>query len=129
MMNHPYAKKIPRHHPQVQDRTMSVDGFTDFAYKAFDPKYEKSAAPLSKRRNGIGPTRHQLGTVIMPGDSAYAFRLLQAAGGLMALSIASPKIAKGTQKAVDTTKAMVYRANKRGVFTAVAVGLLLLKSR
>ena len=57
-MNHPHAKKIPRHHPQVQDRQMMVDGFQDFAFKAFHPKYEKGAAPLSKRRNGIGPVRN-----------------------------------------------------------------------
>tara|TARA_Y100001937_G_scaffold107981_2_gene151193 strand:+ start:775 stop:1203 length:429 start_codon:yes stop_codon:yes gene_type:complete len=57
-MNHPYAQKIPRHHPQVQDRQMMVDGFQDFAFKAFHPKYEKSAAPLSKRRNGVGPVKN-----------------------------------------------------------------------
>src|SRR5210317_296454 len=68
---HPFEKKIPRHHPQVQDRTMSVDGFTDFAYKAFDPRYEKSAAPLSKRRNGIGRV-HNLGFV-GASQSAYKF--------------------------------------------------------
>ena len=56
-MNHPYAQKIPRHHPQVQDRQMMVDGFQDFAFKAFHPKYEKAAAPLSKRKNGVGPVK------------------------------------------------------------------------
>lgn len=128
-MNHPYAKKIPRHHPQVQDRTMSVDGFTDFAYKAFDPRYEKSAAPLSKRKNGMGPTHRQLGTVIVPGDSRYAIRLVQVVGGLTALSLASPRIAKGTQSALDDTKAMLYRANKRGALTALAAGLFLMRIR
>ena len=124
-MNHPYAKKIPRHHPQVQDRTMSVDGFTDFAYKAFDPRYEKSAAPLSKRRNGIGPTHHQLGTFIIPGDSAYAFRAVQVVGGLMLLSMVSTQIAKGTQKAFKEGKTMLYRANQRGALTALAAGLFI----
>lgn len=57
-MKHPYAHKMVRHHPQVQDRTMMVDGFQDFAFKAFHPKYEKGAAPLSKRRNGIGPVKN-----------------------------------------------------------------------
>ena len=127
LMNHPYAKKIPRHHPQVQDRTMSVDGFTDFAYKAFDPKYEKSAAPLSKRRNGIGPTRHQLGTAIIPGDATYAMRLVQVAGGLALLSAISPKMAKSNQRLLKETKTMLRRANRRGVLTAVGVGLLLAK--
>lgn len=57
-MKHPYAHKMVRHHPEVQDRQMMVDGFQDFAFKAFHPKYEKSAAPLSKRRNGIGPVKN-----------------------------------------------------------------------
>jgi len=57
-VKHPHAHKMVRHHPQVQDRTMMVDGFQDFAFKAFHPKYEKGAAPLSKRRNGIGPVKN-----------------------------------------------------------------------
>jgi len=126
-MNHPYAKKIPRHHPQVQDRTMSVDGFTDFAYKAFDPRYEKSAAPLSKRRNGAGPIHHQLGTLVIPGDSTYALRLVQVVGGAMLLSMVSTKLAKGTQKAYKEGKTMLRRANRRGALTAIAAGVMLAK--
>jgi hypothetical protein len=57
-VKHPHAHKMVRHHPEVQDRQMMVDGFQDFAFKAFHPKYEKSAAPLSKRRNGIGPVKN-----------------------------------------------------------------------
>jgi len=56
-MKHPYSKKMTRHHPEAQSRKMLVDGFQDFAFKALHPKYEKSAAPLSKRRNGPGPVR------------------------------------------------------------------------
>jgi len=57
-MKHPYSQKMVRHHPDVQDRQMMVDGFQDFAFKAFHPKYEKSAAPLSKRKNGVGPVKN-----------------------------------------------------------------------
>jgi len=119
-MNHPYAKKIPRHHPQVQDRTMSVDGFTDFAYKAFDPKYDKSAAPLSKRRNGIGPINHQLGNIVI-GESAMATRFIIAAGGIALVTAYSSKISKVSKSATKETKMLLNRAGRKGVLAAATV--------
>jgi len=41
-------RKDPRGH---------VDGFNDINRLALDNKYEKNAAPLSKRRTGRGPAR------------------------------------------------------------------------
>lgn len=99
---------------------MSVDGFTDFAYKAFDPRYEKSAAPLSKRRNGIGPTRHQLGNIFI-GESAMASRFLIAAGGIAFATIYSSQIAKTSKAATKETKAMLNRAGRKGVIAAATV--------
>ena len=40
----------PRNDPRGR-----VDGFDDINRLALDNKYEKTAAPLSKRRNGMGP--------------------------------------------------------------------------
>ena len=57
-------RKKPRLHPAIQDRSLTVDGFTDFSFRAFSNAYEKSAAPLSKRRNGRGPTHHALGGMV-----------------------------------------------------------------
>jgi hypothetical protein len=63
MMISKLEKKKTRHHPAWQDRAFTVDGFTDFSFKAFSNAYEKSAAPLSKRRNGSGPIHHKLGSI------------------------------------------------------------------
>ena len=119
-MKHPFAKKIPRHHPQVQDRQMMVDGFQDFAFKAFHPKYEKSAAPLSKRRNGIGPTHHQLGNVIV-GDARLASRLTMAVGGLFVLSAFQGKIRKSATRATKEATLLLNRAGRQGVLATATV--------
>lgn len=64
MMQSKLDRKRPRMHPEVQNRDIGVDGFVDFSFKAFSNAYEKSAAPLSKRRNGQGPTHHGLGGMV-----------------------------------------------------------------
>jgi hypothetical protein len=64
MMQSKLQRKKTRSHPEVQNRDLTVDGFTDFSFKAFSNAYEKSAAPLSKRRNGQGPTHRNLGGMV-----------------------------------------------------------------
>ena len=44
-------KKQPRLSPHAQDRNARTWA-RDYADLAFNPRYEKQAAPLSKRRNG-----------------------------------------------------------------------------
>ncbi len=56
-MMHKFAKKQPRFHPGLEweGRNLSND-FVDINRMALDDRYGKNAAPLSKRRNGIGYT-------------------------------------------------------------------------
>ena len=117
-MNHPYAQKIPRHHPQVQDRQMMVDGFQDFAFKAFHPKYEKSAAPLSKRRNGIGPVKNGDGVFfgnayvgspsLTPSQIAmanrYAFTALVLGASIVYANVITKKVKGGVKTTVKTAR-------------------------
>ena len=54
-MMHKFARKQPRFHPGLEweGRNLSND-FVDINRMALDDRYGKNAAPLSKRRNGIG---------------------------------------------------------------------------
>lgn len=57
-MMHKHARKVPRYHPDLdwESRTLSND-FTDINRMALDDSFSgKNAAPLSKRRNGVGYT-------------------------------------------------------------------------
>ena len=57
-MMHKHARKVPRFHPGLEweGRTLSND-FIDINRMALDDSFSgKNAAPLSKRRNGIGYT-------------------------------------------------------------------------
>ena len=56
-MMHKFARKQPRFHPGLEweGRNLSND-FVDINRMALDDRYGKNAAPLSKRRNGIGYT-------------------------------------------------------------------------
>jgi hypothetical protein len=57
-MMHKHARKVPRYHPDLdwESRTLSND-FIDINRMALDDSFSgKNAAPLSKRRNGIGYT-------------------------------------------------------------------------
>tara|TARA_Y100000004_G_scaffold128754_1_gene145046 strand:- start:5824 stop:6447 length:624 start_codon:yes stop_codon:yes gene_type:complete len=57
MMRHKHMMKKPRNHAGLawEEDTLSNE-FIDVNRLALDDKYGKVAAPLSKRRNGIGPT-------------------------------------------------------------------------
>jgi hypothetical protein len=57
-MMHKHARKVPRYHPDLEweRRTLSND-FIDINRMALDDSFSgKNAAPLSKRRNGVGFT-------------------------------------------------------------------------
>ena len=56
-MMHPLEKKMPRHHEGLawEERNLANE-FTDINRMALDDRYGKVGAPLSKRRNGLGPT-------------------------------------------------------------------------
>jgi hypothetical protein len=57
-MMHKHARKVPRYHPDLEweRRTLSND-FIDINRMALDDSFSgKNAAPLSKRRTGIGFT-------------------------------------------------------------------------
>ena len=56
-MMHPLEKKMPRHHEGLAWEAENLhNDFTDITRMALDDRYGKVGAPLSKRRNGIGPT-------------------------------------------------------------------------
>ncbi len=56
-MMHPLEKKMPRHHEGLAWEAENLhNDFTDITRMALDDKYGKVGAPLSKRRNGLGPT-------------------------------------------------------------------------
>ena len=56
-MMHPLEKKMPRHHEGLVWEAENLhNDFTDLTRMALDDKYGKVGAPLSKRRNGLGPT-------------------------------------------------------------------------
>ena len=109
-MNHPYAQKIPRNHPQVQDRQMLIEGFQDFAFKAFDPRYEKSAAPLSKRTNGVGPIKNGEGVFFGNVPLGYSQEITMANGalalGLIYFNSIGNALKKGKDNTLDTIKAV-----------------------
>lgn len=56
-VRHPHVMKKPRNHEGLawEEETLSND-FIDINRMALDDSYAKNAAPLSKRRNGIGFT-------------------------------------------------------------------------
>ena len=113
-MNHPFAQKMVRHHPQVQDRQMMVDGFQDFAFKAFHPKYEKSAAPLSKRKNGTGPVKNGDGVFFgnayvgsMPTvnmANRYAATAVILGLGIVYSNTISKKVSSGVNNTIKTAR-------------------------
>ena len=56
-MPHSLQKKQPRNHPELEWQSkVLTNEFVDLTRMALDDKYPKQAAPLSKRRNGIGFT-------------------------------------------------------------------------
>jgi hypothetical protein len=57
-MMHKHARKIPRNHPDLEwERQTLSNDFIDINRMALDDSFSgKNAAPLSKRRNGIGYT-------------------------------------------------------------------------
>ena len=57
-MRHKFAHKQPRFHPDLEwERQNLTNDFIDINRMALDDRYAKNAAPLSKRRNGIGFTK------------------------------------------------------------------------
>ena len=60
-MLHPKQRKQPRYHEGLdwEAKTLTND-FVDITRMALDDRYGKNAAPLSKRRSGVGPTRGEV---------------------------------------------------------------------
>ena len=51
------GSKRPRYHPVIAWEAQNLhNDFIDITRMALDPKYGHNGAPLSKRRNGTGPT-------------------------------------------------------------------------
>lgn len=82
-MMHKHARKVPRYHPDLEweRRTLSND-FIDINRMALDNSFSgKNAAPLSKRRNGIGytdgktPGLFGIGSAINTSDPKATFLL------------------------------------------------------
>ena len=49
--------KRPRYHPVIAwEQNNLTNDFVDISRVALDDRYGKVGAPLSKRRNGVGPT-------------------------------------------------------------------------
>ena len=80
-MMHKHARKIPRNHPDLEweRRTLSNE-FIDINRMALDDSFSgKNAAPLSKRRTGIGFTDNKtpglfgLGTIVSNEDPRKTF--------------------------------------------------------
>jgi len=56
-MMHKHYQKQPRFHPDLEWESKTLTNeFIDINRMALDDRYGKNAAPLSKRRNGIGFT-------------------------------------------------------------------------
>ena len=56
-MPHSLQMKQPRNHPSLEWESKNLTNeFIDISRMALDDRYAKQAAPLSKRRNGIGFT-------------------------------------------------------------------------
>ena len=80
-MMHKHARKIPRNHPDLEweRRTLSTE-FIDINRMALDDSFSgKNAAPLSKRRTGIGFTDNKtpglfgLGAIVSNEDPRKTF--------------------------------------------------------
>ena len=57
-MRHKFAHKQTRFHPDLEWESRNLTNeFVDINRMALDDRYGKNAAPLSKRRNGIGFTK------------------------------------------------------------------------
>jgi hypothetical protein len=114
---------------------MYIEGFQDFAFLAFDPRYEKTGAPLSKRRNGRGPIHHYankgpfFGSVTATGistEAAMAGRFaIYGVGALLALGYAG-KVRKGVNKATEITSRTLTRVSMLSAARAAVLGTLVL---
>ena len=80
-MMHKHARKVPRYHPDLEweRRTLSNE-FIDINRMALDDSFSgKNAAPLSKRRTGIGFTDNKtpglfgLGAIVSNEDPRKTF--------------------------------------------------------
>jgi len=94
-MKHPHMMKKPRNHAGLawEGATLSNE-FIDVNRMALDDKYGKVGAPLSKRRNGPGPTD---GKTI----------------GLFGLGHVSPVNKEGSQDVLNDTQLDRYYENQR----------------
>ena len=135
-MKHKKHYKMPRHHPEVQNRDMLVEGFQDFAFLAFDPRYEKTAAPLSKRNNGVGPEK--IGQGLFFGNAQplgygteitmanrFAWSGVAVALGIVYVNTISNTLRKGADSSLDALRTISSLTAIRYVATgAVAYALI-----
>jgi len=100
-MRHKFAHKQPRFHPDLEweQRNLSNE-FIDINRMALDDRYGKNAAPLSKRRNGLGFTNGKtpglfgLGTIresVQDPKTAYIIGGLVAVGAYTVIDYVSHK--------------------------------------
>jgi len=114
-VNHKIRFKQPRQHPDVKNRDMLVEGFQDFAFLAFDPRYEKTAAPLSKRKNGTGPEKRGQGLFFgnarplgyspeITMANRFAWSGVAVVAGLLYFNKIGATIKKGADSSLDTLR-------------------------
>jgi|TARA_B100001094_G_scaffold13166_1_gene11543 hypothetical protein len=126
-MMHKHARKVPRYHPDLdwESRTLSNE-FIDINRMALDDSFSgKNAAPLSKRRNGIGYTDNKtpglfgLGAIVSNEDPRKTFLM----GSLVAVGTYTI-IDWATHKPNQTKfKRMIKRTPGSLIVGALALGL------
>lgn len=81
-MRDKFAQKRPRFHPGLEweGRNLSND-FIDINRMALDDRYGKNAAPLSKRRNGIGYTDGKTQGLFGIGRPRYEYKTVMTRAG------------------------------------------------
>ncbi len=124
---HKHARKVPRYHPDLdwESRTLSNE-FIDINRMALDDSFSgKNAAPLSKRRNGIGYTDNKtpglfgLGAIVSNEDPRKTFLM----GSLVAVGTYTI-IDWATHKPNQTKfKRMIKRTPGSLIVGALALGL------
>ena len=101
-MRHKFAHKQPRFHPDLEwEQRNLTNEFIDINRLALDDRYGKNAAPLSKRRNGIGFTTGKIPGLfglsasvkdaVQDPKTAYLFGGLVAVGAYTVIDYATHK--------------------------------------
>ncbi len=87
-MMHKHYRKQPRFHPDLEWESKNLTNeFIDINRMALDDKYGKNAAPLSKRRNGIGFTDNKTPGLFGLGAAQPRYKWIRTKNGMVRVDV------------------------------------------